>query len=381
MISTFNVKKSHIAFVAFLLIFVMDAYSYAFFYEQRLPIGFMGVLLAFLLVPFFISQRSHGFYGQQAIALLILFPIIFAYISGKGNVSDIYFWFKALSFFVMGYYFVKILYQPASSLDFTVTTTLLFFLCVLIVIYGVEGENYLRVSDAVILFSFYVISSVRSRALYVAIMSVTIMALYLIGSRFGLVSYLVAVSALFFIRLKFTGRFLLLALSVPIVFIAYSFLYDQFLLVDNINNNRLLRLIFETDQDTSLIARLTYHENAIQIFKQSYLIGDYKYYLDQGSTGEYAHNFLSFWSELGFLGVLISFLFFYLTSKTLIISYNEIRNEKRLYGFLFLITVYFIFAFLLAKSYTWMPLYFIVGVCFSYLAASNIKFNKIRSGV
>lgn len=375
MTHAYTIYKSHIAFAAFLLIFFFDAllYSNSGYFGFSLPVGFVGVVLSFLLIPFYILQKGVGASIRLFFLLLLPLPIILIFLTGHGELADLYFWCRALAIFIMGYYSMNILLHVDVAKRKNIYVYLLLFSCIIFIFIKGTGENYLRISDGLTIFSFYIISLVKSRMAFFVLSTITAVALFYIGSRFGLLAYMLSVLLLFYVRLNFRSQIFLLVLSIPALFSVYYFLLYQYSLVTNIHNNRLLRLIFERENDTSLQVRNTLLNDAIEVFENNILLGEYKYYLNNGSGGGYSHNFFSFWAELGILGVFISLSLFILIFNTLYISYKKIGIAPQYYSFPFLVTSLALMGFLFSKGYVWSLLYFSCGLSLSFLLIDKNK--------
>lgn len=380
MYSGIKVKKSQIAFFAFLFVFMLDSISYGLlsYFSIQIPIGMVGILLSFVLVFFFIFKKGSFLYGRLGVSILLFFPIVLAYVSGRGSAEDIYFWFRALAIFSAGFYFLFFISQVSkNNLNINLYIFLLVFACMLFIFNKQQGENYLRVSDGIVLFSLFVLSLLKDKFVYLFVVAFTCVSLYFIGSRFGLISYSFAVFLLFFLRFSIRKRFFVTVFSLIPAAVLYQWMLYEYVRIDNIHSNRLLRLFFESENDTSLQGRDLLLQKALEVFKNNYFLGDYKYYLDGGGTGGYAHNFISYWAELGVVGILISFIFLYFAIKSLFVSYRKNNYNNQLYSFVFLTSIVLILGMLFAKSYMWTTSYFLSGLFYSFLNMVKIDENHL----
>lgn len=376
------VKKSSLAFLAFILIYLFDPLSYGILgnLNINIPTGFIGILISFFLIPYFLFSEKGNAKKRMWIAFILLFPVFSAYLSGRGELHDIYFWVRALGFFVIGYYFLLFLKNfECSAKCFFLAIFFLVITCSFFIFFDDLSENYLRTSNGLMIFSFFVISLSRRKDILLIIAAITLIALYSLGSRFSFFAFAIATSFLFFIKYSFSKKIIVALLSIPFSASIFIWLKHQYEEVSNIHNHRFLRLLFEKNNDTSLQGREELLSKAINIFANNPLVGDYKYYLDQGLSGAYAHNAISFWAEMGVIGITISIFFFVIATKSAFLSYKIIKQSPLYFSFVFLSSITVLLGMLLAKSYVWLSLYFFSGLCYSFLIRLKKDENKTSS--
>lgn len=168
----------------------------------------------------------------------------------------------------------------------------------------------------------------------------------------------------------------LFSISVAILcFMLYGVGYYLMLSVDNINNYRLLRLIYASDQDTSLNVRSSLLSDAVDVFTNNPLLGSYRYYASYGE-GLYAHNFMSFWSELGLSGVV--FLATILTVSLMAFKLASKVRSNTLGRFVILINVSLMLGVVFAKSYHWQMIYYFSGINVFYISRVYYIMRAVR---
>lgn len=181
-----------------------------------------------------------------------------------------------------------------------------------IVLSNVEsGQFYLRLSaknaDAIpsyqgfamaISFSFFIAASItKTTALRILLHLFAFTALYLNGARSEFVGYVLFSIVLEFLYTKHKPAVLLLALIVAPLSAAAIYFFS-----DITDGNRIL-LLFNLSKDTSLSARNEILLDGIDHIISSPFTGAYGSY----TLGEYIHNALSVWVDIGIMGILILF--------------------------------------------------------------------------
>ena len=100
---------------------------------------------------------------------------------------------------------------------------------------------------------------------------------------------------------------------------------------------------------------------AIESIKSNFILGDYGSYVSELGIGMYAHNLLSAWVDLGFLGFLyFIFILVYIMIKLYSLKKFYLNKE---YILLFLFFIFYFLAILVSKSYTCMFLGFLIAFC------------------
>lgn len=154
--------------------------------------------------------------------------------------------------------------------------------------------------------------------------------------------------------------------------VVYVKLKNYFLTLSSIDDNRILRLVFATNQDSSLIQRNMMLEWSIKIFKENPILGKYKYYYGDGRVGSYAHNFMSFWSELGVVGITQTLVIALLCIKSLFLLRQYKENVPNIIEYSAYISLLVLLGLIASKSYLWPTYYLSIG----FLYVVNLKSRK-----
>lgn len=380
-----KLSYSYFAFFIFLIFNFFDPVFYGVYnrFGIYVPVGFIGILFSFILLARLFFIRNKNDVKISLIALLFLAPVISVFASDYGAIKDIYGWFKLSGNYAFGVFFALYLFCYGKKDEKVIVSCFVFlivFLLGFITRYDLEGdENYLRIATSISFLSILSLSIVESSFWRVLIFVSSVVCLYVIGSRFALLSYVLSV---IFVSLYFSKSIKLILVFVFItaaMFITHKIALNAYLQLDSVHSNRFLRLLFESESDTSLNGRKYLSEWAWDIFRENIWFGKYKYYRAMESEGSYAHNFISYWAELGVLGILMTVSVFFINAKALFtirIDFNNPNKIKRaLLKFLALSILIQMLGFLFAKSYVWEVTYFVTGMSFSYLILRKYENN------
>lgn len=198
-----------------------------------------------------------------------------------------------------------------------------------------------------------------------ALYLMSLFALFHIGARAEFLALLVVVTAFEFFLTRSKPMFLLKALGL-LVLAATLLLALQ----HDTSSNRILQLA-DIDTDQSFVERQQLQTDAIQTILDNPVQGRYASYV----PGDYAHNVLSAWVDLGLLGFLL------LNSMFLIALWGTYRHLGRpslkgtwLAAFAMLLATYFLL--ISAKSYTYQLIPIALG-CYVHLRACA-NANRLR---
>lgn len=388
---TLNAAKLWLACLIFFLIYVFDVWSYVVggYYGLSVPVGFLGILMSFLLLMLLLIEKRGGM-AKYVFVISLWAPILAAYGSGRFAYADVYFWMRASALFAFGYYFFGFIKNVGFGF-FGLMALRLFFLGsgALLLFFFVgdarsgraeDASNYLRVADALMLSSFLLVVYSESKMSAIIQFCFSCVFLYFAGSRFGLVVFFLSTGLLFFLVWGVKTKFLMVFLAPFAIFVGYHFASSLFEGLSSVHDNRFLRLLFSSDQDTSLLGRSMMMNRAVEVFSDNYFWGDYRYYSDQGVEGHYAHNFMSFWAEMGILGIVLTLMIFYVGIKSISASWKYLRDSE-VHKLTFLIAITLLLGIVLAKSYYWNVMYFLVGFLFGFVkwnAKATFQLSKVR---
>jgi hypothetical protein len=168
------------------------------------------------------------------------------------------------------------------------------------------------------------------------------LALFSIGARSEFVGFFPMIALIEFLLSNSSVSYFakIFALIVIIVCSGY-FLYSEY------SENRIFNLINMND-DASAIARYELTARAWESIKKSPLFGDYASY----ALGEYSHNLLSAWVDLGMFGVLLLIFILFYQGRILLKGY---ARKKMSVEYIRAAAIFFLLIIMLAtaKAYTY----------------------------
>lgn len=362
-----RISLSTLGFIIFLLILPMDALATLLerAYGFNIPLGMIGIMIAFFSAPLMVNEKGFALKLLLVFFLLFLALVIPVSVSSESGLGDYYFWARAAALFYAGFFFGYWIWRGPAQVSFLFICLLFLLLLFVSHFFSLQDMNYLRLSNGALILSFLLLSVVRSKYLFLIVCLISLVTLYNFESRFSLIAFSLSVFFLLFLQLRSWLKLLYLFFVTIISFLLYWVGYYLTLDVNNIHNYRLLRLIYASDQDTSLNARSNLLSDATDVFLNNPLLGSYRYYADSG-VGDYAHNFMSFWSELGLFGIIFS-------SMVLAVSLLTLKLVTKLkldsFGkFLILINTCLILGVVFAKSYHWQMIYYFSGINIFYIS-------------
>lgn len=366
----FVLKKKNIGYYIFLIMFPLDTIFSALskFLEFEFPVGMFGILLSFISIPLVIKKSRRELKYILLYLLFIISIILIVSFSPRVVWLDYYFWVRSLAFFTAGYllfdWISKSLYSISNDLQFLIF--LVAIISSLPLFWNFDDFNYLRLSTAFLLSVFLLISFVKSRWIMSFLFILFLVPLYHYESRFSFLAFFIIIPIVFLLEVRFALGIILSVLALFFVWIIYGFGYVLFIQLDSVHADRFLRLIYATDQDTSLISRNELSLYAYEIFIDNPVFGVYKYYRDFGSEGAYAHNIVSFWAELGIIGVIYSFFLIVVCLFSAFKAVKVLRYNYFVARFVLYASLLALLGVLFAKSYDWSVLYFSFGLCLAF---------------
>jgi hypothetical protein len=354
--------RLHIAHVAFLLLF-----PGFFFYQTLLGLGlinsvlggYFSEIIVIVIVPLLITygKKLKGYRLTSrvdlyfAIFILYFLAIIAANFLSGANITTILNHLRAI-----GYYVALFIIFKTINLEHRLFKLLLIFSLIamagIIFNYSVEGTFYLapqhlgQDSDNVATYQGFsrsyfitliVVVSFIKRPHYRAIIyCLAGPALYVNGARSEFVAMLFMLPIIEIYRSK--HKLHALAVIVAIVAIA-AMNFDS--IVSVLPSNRMLELL-DLSQSTSANARHELNNQAVVTIEANPILGDYASY----PPGDYAHNVLSAWVDLGLFGF-IFLLALLIVPAVLLIPQGlfgmTISNEYLLAFCLLSVTIFLLF--------------------------------------
>lgn len=360
------IGRTHFAYlVAFILVCIIDpvAFSLQLAGVPKLPFGLAGIALTIGLV---LREQSLTAGRRMSVQALVLgfgyiVLMLLALSSHNFQLADVWIWAQNATYFFLGVFSASFLLKMglsnslklAASGSVALSATLWFLFSDRIYVSGeIDKLNYLYVSDSVAILGLFLLSAIRATSPRIVLVSLVAVALYLVGSRFGLIAFSCASVAMILKSASWSLRALVV---VGLIVGTVALLGYVESLGFEINDNRFVRLLLFTESDTSLNARIEDDDFSRDVFLANPLRGGgYKFYVVNGE-GTYAHNALSIIYEFGVFGMC------FLLTAVVIIGRSlwrllGTRHESIAIGF----SVFFLLA-TFAKFYLWWGYFFLMG--------------------
>lgn len=365
-LTKFNINT--LAMFAFLLIFPLDyiAYTLGHIGFPSIPIGFLGAILSFALIFVFFLKKGLRISDLLICTYLAIF-VFFITLSQNADRMDYLYWAKTMGIFFTGLMMYDY-FKQKNSLSFKyIALFLLVIMSIFTLRYTPDG-NYLRLSDAFVITSLFLVSYQKRFLVTILTVAISCFALYEIGSRAGVLIYSLIAILLIYAKYGFWKFSIFIP---PALYVLYQFIMNLNESITNYNDNRLFRLLFSSDTDTSLNLRKTFNELGYQEFLNHPILGNFGYYRNIYGEGSYAHNFISYLAEFGLVGLafLILFLVLYIV---FVIRNFKLRTNYNL--FIFALSTFCIIGLASAKSYYWIVPFLALGLL--YRAVSTRKYWK-----
>ena len=209
---------------------------------------------------------------------------------------------------------------------------------------SLENNNYLMMSDAYAMLSFFIIAHHRKLLFRISLIVVAFMCLYFLKSRASLYMFLfMNIMGLILIN----KRFLWLLFFGGIISL-FSYDWNEFFRLNS--NNRMIRLA-TFGQDTSAKVRTSILSSGLKEIKDNWLWGQFMGdVLIEKNTGTYIHNFFSYLRQFGFFPFLI--LIVVLVRNYLKLMYSVYKKQwNKPMEFIFLFGIHCLVLSLFARSF------------------------------
>jgi len=355
--------------------------------------GYFGIVAMIVFVPllflfFFQIIKSPKSLGLLDVSFLLLMLYIFLvsvsnYILGEmAGYYDLLYWSLSGVIFNLACYFIAKYYNYDNEQARRVLLVTFFLIAVLFFLNvrdgifsllnsGIEGSvTYQGYARSIVAVSLILIASYRSALVTIALTSLSILILTIVGSRSELILYIgTLVLAYYFMRSSSIAGVSLVTLLSLVALIIFGL--NSNIILASLENTRLYDFIENGVFDSSSgQARLELVRAGWANIVDNPVFGRYGIYVKHGgSIGAYPHNLLSAWLNLGIIGFIgYLFVIFAVLFKALRVARNHINS----YSLLALFFAIFIFvAFLTSKDYLFM--FFGLSVGFS----QNIYKNRV----
>lgn len=351
-------------FAIFLLLYPLEIFNYyfkslGFFY---LPVGSIAYLLISLSMPLLFfkilklknKQTILYFIFINLFLLTALFAMAF---SKKSLFLDYYLLYMYIIYLIFGYCFYFLIRKDFNKIFYISEA---YVLCILIIFFYSTSyaylfkNNYFIISEALVFILLLGHSAIiKTKDQYILFLFGEY-TLYLINSRGSLIGYSLIFLIILFLKYKkkvFVAVLSLISLLFYIFFINYAnALYMK-------TGNRVLRLFFEHNKDTSLNIRKELIQLGLNNIKENIFWGNFKW----EKPGLYIHNILSFWSQFGFIN------FFSMVILILLSIIILIKNWKDIYykNFTMYYFIYTLILIIMSKSYRYVEFFISLGLIFA----------------
>lgn len=365
----YKVSLSFLGVLVFLFTYSLDYLSYSLgnIGISEIPVGAAGFIISIFLLPIFYFNKKIRI-SDLAMSFFFFSFVFYIMFSQYSVNTDYLFYFKMVGLFFSGILFYD--YVSKDGDGFMPITRFIFILMIaLTYFYSTDAFNYLRLSDAFAVTAILVLSYLKRLIPFLITVIFSAFCLYKIGSRAGLVLF--AAASLILIYQKYGIKTILLLIFPALSYGAYKLysLYQADSL--DLTDNRFLRLLFSTGNDTSLNERKYLNESSLETFLNNPIFGNFGIYRMKTGEGAYAHNYISYLSEFGILGLtfLLLLLFFFVN-----FFFREIKDKDSNYKhFILAISIFSIVGLLFAKSVFWLLPYFVMGILYRYYVLRNSK--------
>jgi hypothetical protein len=365
--------KSVVGLLLFLLLYPLDTIFHAAgaTIGYNIPVGMVGIIIAFISIPLIFFERNKALLFNLIFFCISFLVIFFVFLSERSGLQDYYFWIRTIALFTAGYLFFFWLrnYRPKRYFDKNLVLLSLLLIIMIAVPFTLATDdlNYLRLSTGFLFSALLYYSFIDSNKTKVALLPFVLYAMFLFESRFSIMAFVLLFMLVSYLETRKLYKLIIVILFLLFAFIFYWLGYYYFNSLENIHSNRLLRLIYATNQDTSLSSRSELLHNAYAVFLNNPFWGDYKYYRDLGQEGAYSHNFISFWAELGIVGIIYTLMIFILSIITAIKAKKLLPSNPPVARFVLYISILLVLGIVFAKSYVWSVIYYALGFCSAFL--------------
>jgi hypothetical protein len=233
-------------------------------------------------------------------------------------------------------------------------------------------STYQGLGRSLAITAIFALATTTSKPMFFVTALASMIALFLNGARSELMGAMLAM--LFIAAGKFKMRnMFLIAAGLPILLLTVG--------ADAFENNRFFEL-FTPEASSSANARSELTANALATISANPIFGDYgSYAYDAGyGVGNYSHNLLSAWVDLGVVGFLFYIVLFFVAGR---IALKAFKNESLNVNLMSLAVGYFSFTVLLmffAKDYKYMTFGLTMGFLAKTLSDSQRLNNLKRRG-
>ena len=385
-----NPISHYLASCAFLLLFPgFFFYHFAIARGYIPPLGgYFGVVAVLCFPPLaLVYLKNHQLKLNRTLSLFILinahilFILICNYILDKphGYSTDMAVWS------VSGILFNLVVFLIGSQVNFPRLLNANFFALILMFIVvvlnvGEHGIFYVKleaVDESVVASyqgfarSLVFVSLILTAAFidnskkFALVFIISFIALFLNGSRTDFALYIASSLIMYLLHMPKSPKDMLLLIGgiVALFFLSIN-------LADTYPESRILQL-FLLQESTSFQGRSELNEYGWSLVSDSPLIGNYGMYINLGGIGNYPHNLLSAWVNLGIIGFLLYIILLFLLLKSALFRY-EVNSTNLTFRIYFIFTLFAVASIILSRDYNDMSIGFSVGLLCNWKKSKDI---------
>lgn len=225
--------------------------------------------------------------------------------------------------------------------------------------------DYHGLALAFSLISLFAVVGIRALPVRWCLWAVALVGLFFIGARSEFAGFLIAVSVIELLKANSGVKIVTLGCAVLVSVFAVSALLERILLIDS----RVLGLI-DLQQDQSATERQGMSRSAWSVIQDNPIFGSFAHY----QPGEYAHNILSTWVDLGLAGFAVLLLL--LTSTfAMLLSCRRKGNGSAVEAAIGLSVMCFVLV-LYAKTYFYQLIPLATGVSVACMLRSTTRTER-----
>jgi len=353
-----------------------------FFYHSVLGLGYISAFLggffgpvSVLIFPvlfFLIVRKIHSGYIRLraidvAFLLLICFNIFIALINysvrmGNGIEREVFYWaLSGVLFNLTLYIIARTINLESKKLIQGLSMSLILMCATAVSNIGKSGFFYLAQDGltpelvatyqgfgrSIVGVAIFSISFAKSKLSFYSVALIAALGLFVNGARSELIGFLFALSVFSFFKFRIrASAFILMALAVGMTLVIL------FLPRELVEDSRFAE-ISHISESSSFLARVDLSDFALSTIYDNPLFGDYGSYAYSMDLGDFAHNLLSAWVNLGLVGFL-GYIYLFILMGIRIKSFKFPSENFGLYNLSIGFFAYTIFVMILAKDYSYM---------------------------
>ena len=236
-------------------------------------------------------------------------------------------------------------------------------------IFGIilEGQPiYLMLADSFAIYSIFLICLAKSIRMKTIIIIIAIICLVALFSRASLYCFIL-MSFLFLIRENRKIFFVLLASLFCLIYYGYT---------NGIIHDRMISLIVGAE-DRSANMRIEDLNRGIEDLSDNWVLGTFMGDVENnfGDSGEYIHNYLSFWRQFGFIPFMILSGILIYNSAYIFYRWVKCKVPDLTLNFLLYFTVFSMLLIITSRSYVFPYIWLSVGGISAYIQSKK-ELNK-----